>query len=154
MATRNQQTTRSGRDARHAPRSEPALPSTWLSDDQWLAWAWDQGLDLRDRDDLLDAASVGLSVLCWRNMSLENVHAGVRALGQLDSEPDPEVRAEQERAEQSYDEALFADWDVLAEADPRRVSPNRRTAAGLPGGLRDTGRHHDAAEHQHGPGRA
>lgn len=118
MVTGNQQRTRSGPATRQAARSQPPLSSTWLSDDQWLAWAWDRGLDLRDRDQLLDAASVGLSVLCWRNTSLENVHIGVRTLEQLDSERDPEVRAEQERAEQSYDEALFADWGVLAEADP------------------------------------
>jgi hypothetical protein len=103
-------------------RSEPALPDEWLSDDQWLAWARDYGLDLRDRDQLLDTAAVGLTVLCWRNTTLEDVHAGgerSQALGRVGIDPDDAaVQAEEEHARHAFYEALDADWDTLAEVDP------------------------------------
>jgi hypothetical protein len=104
------------------PRPEPALPDEWLSDHQWLAWAQDYGLDLRDRDQLLDTAAVGLTVLCWRNTALEDVHAGgerSQALEHVGNDPDdPVIQAEEEQARHTFDEKLDADWDVLAEVDP------------------------------------
>jgi hypothetical protein len=111
-----------GQPTQQPKEPEPALPDEWLSDDRWLAWARDYGLDLRARDQLLDTAAVGLTVLCWRNTALEDVHAGVersQALERLGKDPDdPAVEAEEKQARRAFDEALDADWDVLAEDDP------------------------------------
>lgn len=71
---------------------------------------------------MLDTVAVGLTVLCWRNTCLEDVHAGVERMAHLQvsgKDPDdPVVRAAEERAEHEYFEALDDSWDVLAEADP------------------------------------
>lgn len=47
-----------------------------LTDEQLLAWGRDLGVELTERSDLLDSAAVGLTVVCWRNTVLEDIHAG------------------------------------------------------------------------------
>jgi hypothetical protein len=122
MASRKQQAARRRRATKHTHRPKVAPPDGWLSDDRWLAWAGDYGLDLRDRDQLLDAVAVGLIVLCWRNTALEDVHAGVervQRLEQLGKDPDDlEVQAEERRARRDHYELLNANWKVLADVDP------------------------------------
>lgn len=53
----------------------------FYADDQMLSWGRSMGLDLSDRDQLVDAAAVGLTVLLWRNTVLEEVHSGTTVGG-------------------------------------------------------------------------
>ncbi len=124
MATRNQKKAQRRRAKEHnkqTQRAAPVVPEGFLDDQQWLAWGWDRGLDLRDREQLLDAAAVGLSVLCWRNTVLEDVHAGVERAERLErshQDPeDPHVAAQEKQIRDEFYERLDANWDALAEAD-------------------------------------
>ena len=122
MATRRQKTKHRRRATQHAQRSTLAPPGGWLSDDRWLAWTRDHGLDLSERDQLLDSVAVGLTVLCWRNTCLEDVHAGAERLQRLRRQgkdpDDPAVQADETRARRDHHDALDANWAVLADADP------------------------------------
>jgi hypothetical protein len=71
-----------------------------------------QGLDLSNRDQLLDAVCVGLKVLCWRNTVLEDVHAG----GERDGRNGDETFERQ--AHQAHRRELDANFNVLHEVDP------------------------------------
>jgi hypothetical protein len=66
--------------------------------------------------------AVGLTVLCWRNTALEDVHAGVERIQRLErlgKDPDdPDVKAEERRARREHRELLNANWNVLADVDP------------------------------------
>ncbi|SRR6266545_1843607 len=121
MANRKQRKARRRRAQLATRRSRAVVPEAWLSDHQWLAWTRDHGLDLTDRGQLLDAAAVGLSVLCWRNTSLEDVHAGQERFERLERDgsdlDDPAVLAEEKQARREHDRALYADWDALADVD-------------------------------------
>ncbi len=122
MATRKQKASRQRRATQHSRRARPALPAEWTSDERWLSWSRDQGLDLQRREQLLDSVAVGLTVLCWRNTVLEDVHAGVERgahLERLGKDPDdPAVQAEETEARRAYYQSLDADWDALAVVDP------------------------------------
>src|SRR6266511_3732022 len=122
MATRRQKTKHRRRATQHAQRSTLAPPGGWLSDDRWLAWTRDHGLDIGERDQLLDSVAVGLTVLCWRNTCLEDVHAGAERLQRLRRQgkdpDDPAVQADETRARRDHHDALDANWAVLADADP------------------------------------
>lgn len=118
------------------------MPDYWFSDEQWLAWSRDWGLDLLDRDQLLDSAAVGLSVLCWRNTVLEDVHAGgerAAYLEQLGTDLDDPAEEEAERERRrSFYASLDADFDNLANSDPdesRRIGrllDGRQEGFGIP----------------------
>src|SRR5438105_12781050 len=55
-----------------------------LTDEQLLAWGRDLGVELTERSHLLDSAAVGLTVVCWRNTVLEDIHAGGERRDRLD----------------------------------------------------------------------
>jgi hypothetical protein len=114
MVSRRQQKDRRRRAQQHTRRPKVTLPDSWSSDEQWLAWTRDRGLDLSDREQLLDSAAVGLSVLCWRNTAIENVHAGVERVGVLEAQgkdpDDPAVHAEEARVRRERCEAQEALW--------------------------------------------
>ena len=101
------------------------MPGFLLDDDYWLDQGRHYGLELTNRDQLLDVAAVGLTVLCWRNTRLEDVHAGVERYSRLKlAGEDPEdatVVERERRAEQSYFDALNADWDDLVVLDPNET---------------------------------
>jgi len=122
MATRKQRAVRQRRAQQHTRPQKPTLPAEWSSDQSWLAWTRDHGLDLRDRDQLLDCTAVGLTVLCWRNTVLEDVHASVertQRLKRLGLDPnDPDVQAGEKVARRGFYQLLDANWDTLVETDP------------------------------------
>jgi hypothetical protein len=64
---------------------------------------------------------VGLTVLCWRNTTLENVHAGAERgqhLQRLGKDPgDPDVQAYERETRRAYYQSLDADWEALAAVD-------------------------------------
>ena len=109
MATKKQRARRKSHARAHHPaaRSRPtrgqaeAAVRERFTDDALLGFGADLGIDLTDRGQLLDAAAVGLTVLCWRNTSLEDVHAGVEAAEDLDAQlaaaPSEELREEVRR---------------------------------------------------------
>lgn len=47
-----------------------------MSDEKLIQWGHSLGIELTERDQLLDAAAVGFTVMAWRNTSLEDIHAG------------------------------------------------------------------------------
>ncbi|WP_189041404.1 hypothetical protein [Micromonospora sonchi] len=66
--------------------------------------------------------AVGLTVLCWRNTALEDVHAGVERVQRLEllgrDPDDPDVHAEERRARRDHYQLLNANWEMLADIDP------------------------------------
>lgn len=129
MPTRNQKKAQRRRAVQHKKQTQrvaPVVPEGFLDDQQWLAWAWDRGLDLRDRDQLLDAAAVGLSVLCWRNTVLEDVHAGVERSDRLEKSghdlEDPDTAAREKQIRREFYERLDVNWDTLARTDPKETA--------------------------------
>jgi hypothetical protein len=122
MATSKQRKARRQQTRRRTPDTKRNPPDSVHSDDQWLAWGRDRGLDLTDRDQLLDGACVGLSVLCWRNTALEDVHAGVERAGRLQRRGqdahDTAVAAAEDLARRAHRAALDVNLDVLDDVDP------------------------------------
>lgn len=116
MANQKQRKARRQRAAqatRPAARSvSAALPEAFFSDEQWLAWGCDRGLDLSNRDQLLDSASVGLTVLCWRNTVLEDVHAGGEREDRIGDE------ASEREARRAHRLKLDRDIKIIRQADP------------------------------------
>src|SRR6266536_5313567 len=126
MATSRQRKARRQHTKRRTPGTKNNPPASVHSDDQWLAWGRDRGLDLTDRDQLLDGACVGLAVLCWRNTVLEDVHAGAERAERLGRRgPDGEdtaVAAAENRARRAHRDALDANLEVLDDVDPDEQS--------------------------------
>jgi hypothetical protein len=126
MATSKQRKARRQQGRRRTPAATSMLPDSLHSDDRWLAWGRDRGLDLTDRDQLLDGACVGLSVLCWRNTVLEDVHAGAERAERLGRRgqdgDDTAVAAAENRARRAHRDALDANLEVLDDVDPDEQS--------------------------------
>ena len=142
MASRKQQKQRRRRAHEHTNRPKIEVPEAMLDDEMWLDQGRHYGLDLTDREQLLDAAAVGLTVLCWRNTRLEDVHAGVERDTRLERDgqdpQDPAVKKRERQARQQHRAALDAGWDDLATMDPdetRRLSrflDGRKQGFGIP----------------------
>jgi hypothetical protein len=66
--------------------------------------------------------AVGLTVLCWRNTCLDDVHAGKERAARLQQQSkdpdDPVERAEEDRARREFRAGLNTNWEVLAAVDP------------------------------------
>lgn len=115
-----------------------------FSDEQLLAWGRDLGVELTERSHLLDSAAVGLTIVCWRNTVLEDIHAGGERRDRLDegleSTTDPDSLAafeagyEQERHE--FYDRLDADIDsYIAVADPAEGARIRTLLTGRADGF-------------------
>lgn len=93
-----------------------------MTDEQLLAWGYGHGLDIRNRDQLLDALAVGFSIQLWRNTVLEDVHANnidlwLGAAGRppvgdplVSAEPEEHFRTECERSDADVRVDAW-DWD-------------------------------------------
>jgi hypothetical protein len=121
-----------------------------LTDERLLSWGRDLGIDLTKRDQLLDTAAVGLTIMCWRNTELENIHAGCERrdavdghIATLGDDADEVLVArlleDYDLARHQFDAELYADRDALeGVADPaehiriERLLRGRQDGFGIP----------------------
>ncbi len=116
----------------------------FFSDEQLLAWGRDLGVDVTERSHLLDSAAVGLTVVCWRNTVLEDIHADGERRGRLDealestAEPHAAAALEASYAQQRRDfyDRLDVDLDsYIVVADPAEAARIRTLIAGRTNGF-------------------
>ncbi|HVT77943.1 MAG TPA: hypothetical protein VHD87_12995 [Acidimicrobiales bacterium] len=99
MTTKKQRRARAGQQrqraaARKAERAKVmADAQALMTDDQLLAWARDRGVELTEREQLLDSVAVSFAVQGWRNTVLENIHAGDELNERIADENERETEA-------------------------------------------------------------
>lgn len=86
-----------------------------VTDERLLRWLRAAGVDLTVRDQLLDTAAVGLSVILWRNTALEDIHAGRERYDAVHARE--EAGASGEDVEQMFAEAKAAARAQRADLD-------------------------------------
>ncbi|MGZ4581945.1 MAG: hypothetical protein ACXVXG_15025 [Nocardioidaceae bacterium] len=117
---RAQHATNAKRDRAKTTARAGADLAAWLTDERLLGWGRAEGLDLTDREQLLDSAAVGLTVLLWRNTELENIHAScelkVRTTGRVadiyNSRGSDDELSWADRAVQDHIDKLFRALDA------------------------------------------